>query len=64
MGEALFAERGGQKSPDAMRWLERIRQSFQNLPFGQVIITLRDGEVRQVARLTRSRFTGLDGEGI
>ena len=30
----------------------------------QVIITLEDGATLQVERLARSRFTGLDGEGI
>jgi hypothetical protein len=30
----------------------------------QVIITLEDDATLQVERLARSRFTGLDGEGI
>ena len=64
-GEALFAARDSKPSAtDGERWLGKIRQSFQDLPYGQVIITLKDGTVKQVERLTRSRFTGLDGEGI
>lgn len=64
-GDALFtmrAEKPGTESDG--RLSEKIRQSFRDLPYGQVIITLKDGTVKQVERLTRSRFTGLDGEGI
>ena len=65
IGEALFDARDGRQSTvDGERWLGKIGQSFQGLPYGQVIITLKDGAVKQVERLTRSRFTGLDGEGI
>ena len=64
-GEMLFTARGDRRSEtDSTRWMESIRQSFQNLPYGQVIVTMKDGTVKQVERLTRSRFTGLDGEGI
>ena len=64
-GDALFSARAGKANTTGGGPLhEKIRQSFQDLPYGQVIITLKDGAVRQVERLTRSRFTGLDGEGI
>ena len=64
-GDALFAARSGKEGAAIDDSLpEKIRQSFQDLPYGQVIITLKDGAVRQVERLTRSRFTGLDCEGI
>ena len=64
-GDALFTARDG-KSGAADNGLlpEKIRQSFRDLSYGQVILTIKDGAVRQVERLTRSRFTGLDGEGI
>ncbi len=64
-GEALFTARTEKPgTADDGRLSEKIRQSFRDLPYGQIIITLKDGAVRQVERLTRSRFTGLDGEGI
>ena len=64
-GDALFATRTERpEATDGGRLSEKIRQSFRDLPYGQIIITLKDGAVRQVERLTRSRFTGLDGEGI
>lgn len=64
-GDALFSARAEKANTTGGGPLpEKIRQSFQDLPYGQVIITLKDGTVRQVERLTRSRFTGLDGEGI
>lgn len=64
-GDALFTARDSRSgAADGERWLGKIRQSFQDLPYGQVIVTLKDGAVKQVERLTRSRFTGLDGEGI
>ncbi|MBQ7515068.1 MAG: DUF2292 domain-containing protein [Schwartzia sp.] len=63
-GEALFAANGKPGAAGEGSLPEKIRQSFRDLPYGQVIITLKDGAVRQVERLTRSRFTGLDGEGI
>ncbi|MBR5909102.1 MAG: DUF2292 domain-containing protein, partial [Schwartzia sp.] len=64
-GDALFTVRGGKNGAAGDgAFPEKIRQSFQDLPYGQVIITMKDGAVRQVERLTRSRFTGLDGEGI
>ena len=64
-GDALFAAQSGKTGATVDGSLpEKIRQSFQDLPYGQVIITMKDGAVRQVERLTRSRFTGLDGEGI
>ena len=64
-GDALFTTGGGKPGTAGDRALpEKIRQSFRDLPYGQVILTIKDGAVRQVERLTRSRFTGLDGEGI
>ena len=64
-GDALFAVRDGSAgSADKGTLPEKIRQSFRDLSYGQVILTIKDGMVRQVERLTRSRFTGLDGEGI
>lgn len=64
-GDALFTVRADKPGAVVDGSLpEKIRRSFQDLPYGQVIITLKDGAVRQVERLTRSRFTGLDGEGI
>ncbi len=64
-GDTLFTARVGKTDVACDgRLPEKIRQSFRDLPYGQVIITLKDGAVRQVERLTRSRFTGLDGEGI
>lgn len=64
-GDALFTVRANKSgASDDGRLSEKIRQSFRDLPYGQIIITMRDGAVRQVERLTRSRFTGLDGEGI
>lgn len=63
-GEALLTTRTGKPAAGDGHLSEKIRQSFQDLPYGQVIITMKDGTVKQVERLTRSRFTGLDGEGI
>ncbi len=64
-GEALLTTRTGKPAAAGDGHLsEKIRQSFRDLPYGQIIITMKDGTVKQVERLTRSRFTGLDGEGI
>lgn len=64
-GSDLLAAKSASRPPAGREHIvKKIRQSFQDLPYGQIIITMRDGEVRQMERLTRSRFTGLDGEGI
>lgn len=43
---------------------EKIRASFKNLDYGQLVIVIKDGKVKQMDRTIRSRFTGMDGEGI
>ena len=48
-GDTLFTARVG--NPDVAcdgHLPEKIRQSFRDLPYGKVIITLKDGTVRQV----------------
>lgn len=42
----------------------KISSSFENLEYGQLIISVKDGNVFQLERVEKQRFTGLYGEGI
>ena len=51
--------------PEEVRCIaKKIQQSFQNLAYGQLVIVVKSGVVTQIERTEKSRFTGLDGEGI
>ena len=51
--------------PEEVRCIaKKIQQSFQNLAYGQLVIVVKSGAVTQIERTEKSRFTGLDGEGI
>ena len=55
------------KSPDekGLSFIEdQIKASFKSLDYGQLVIVIKDGKVKQIDRTIRSRFTGMDGEGI
>jgi len=41
-----------------------IQKSFKSLDYGQLVIVIKNGKVKQIDRTIRSRFTGMDGEGI
>ena len=43
---------------------QRIRTAFIHLDFGQLVIVVKAGNVVQIERTVKQRFTGLDGEGI
>lgn len=43
---------------------ERIRASFRKLDYGQLVLVVKDGDVVQMERTVKERFTGLNGEGI
>ena len=52
-------------APDDLPCLaQKIRQSFQHLAYGQLVIVVKAGAVVQMERTEKNRFTGLDGEGI
>lgn len=42
----------------------RIAQEFSQLSFGRLTIVVQNGNVVQLERTEKQRFTGMDGEGI
>ncbi|MDY4696270.1 MAG: YezD family protein [Selenomonas montiformis] len=41
-----------------------IRQEFAHLQFGRLVIVVKQGNVLQMERTEKQRFTGMYGEGI
>ena len=50
--------------PGEIKTDERIRMAFAGLDYGQLTLVVKAGEVVQIERTLKERFTGLDGEGI
>lgn len=44
--------------------LKHLRQEFSHLAYGKLVIVIKNGNVIQMERTEKQRFTGLDGEGI
>lgn len=43
---------------------DHVRQEFSRLTYGRLVIVIKRGNVIQMERTEKQRFTGLDGEGI
>ena len=43
---------------------EHVRQEFGRLQYGRLVVVVKGGNVVQMERTEKQRFTGLDGEGI
>lgn len=44
--------------------IKHIQQEFSHLTYGKLVIVIKNGNVIQMERTEKQRFTGLDGEGI
>ena len=54
----------GRARQDFSALAQRIRMAFAGLDYGQLALVVKAGEVVQIERTLKERFTGLDGEGI
>ncbi len=43
---------------------KHLQQEFSHLAYGKLVIVIKNGNVIQMERTEKQRFTGLDGEGI
>lgn len=43
---------------------KHLRQEFARLSYGRLVIVIKNGNVIQMERTEKQRFTGMDGEGI
>ncbi|WP_222930947.1 YezD family protein [Selenomonas ruminis] len=43
---------------------EHVKQEFGRLQYGRLVIVVKRGDIVQMERTEKQRFTGLDGEGI
>lgn len=44
--------------------VKHLQQEFSHLAYGKLVIVIKNGNVIQMERTEKQRFTGLDGEGI
>lgn len=44
--------------------VKHLQQEFNHLAYGKLVIVIKNGNVIQMERTEKQRFTGLDGEGI
>lgn len=44
--------------------IKHLKQEFACLSYGKLVIVIKNGNVIQMERTEKQRFTGLDGEGI
>ena len=69
--EKLRLANWGQHS-DHVQWSARqknniakhLKQEFARLSYGKLVIVIKNGNVIQMERTEKQRFTGMDGEGI
>ena len=63
-GACLPREHASMAEEDLTGLAQRIRTAVIHLDFGQLVIVVKAGNVVQIERTVKQRFTGLDGEGI
>jgi hypothetical protein len=58
---------GEELADDYAKICQKIRQQFDGLEYGQIVIVVNNGTIMRIERIEKQRFyafTGLDGEGI